>query len=281
MTEQCTVVGEEENIRTVEQNWDSPLTLETNSTNRKLLSSLLSINDELDCDIDTIYNQQHINSAYGRSLDKWGDLVNVSRRTDEQTVVGYTRGFPFGNELAAGETFTVEADEQYFIQEDVVIDGTLTVDGEVLSNGDFTGTGEITGTGELVADAGIFTDDKFRARIKASFRASTIGTTYDQFTEFVSSILNTDFERIEFLTDYVSNPAAVTVRADEQVYDNVGFTSTDIDDLLSRAVPAGHTVNVLVTGTFEVKADGDSDDADKGLTADGITTGGTLSADIA
>jgi len=45
-------------------------------------------------------------------------------------------------------------------------------------------------------------------------------------------------------------------------------------------VPAGHSVNVEVSVTFELKSDGQTDDADNGLTSDVIQTGGTLTEDL-
>jgi hypothetical protein len=121
------------------------------------------------------------------------------------------------------------------------------------------------------------TDDKFRARIKAAFRTGNIGTTYDQFVEFTASVLNASVDDLTFNT----SPAVVTVTGDSNVYNNINITASELIDVLGGAVPAGHEVNVVEEGTFELKADGQTDDATKGLTADGITTGGTLSQDAA
>lgn len=120
------------------------------------------------------------------------------------------------------------------------------------------------------------TDDKFRARIKAEFRAGNIGTTYNQFTEFSASVLDTDINNLTFSTD----PALVTISADSNVYSSINIAASELEDVLGSAVPAGHEVAIVEEGTFEVKKDGASDDASEGLTADGIQTGGTLSADI-
>lgn len=123
-------------------------------------------------------------------------------------------------------------------------------------------------------------DDRYRARIKATFRASTIETTFDQFAEFTASVLSTDLDNIEFFTSYGARPATVDVAADTAVYDSVDLLPSELADLLDGGVPAGHRVRVLERGTFRLKADGDTDDPDRGLTSDGITTGGTLAADL-
>lgn len=123
-------------------------------------------------------------------------------------------------------------------------------------------------------------DDKYRARIKATFRASTMGSTFDQFTEFVSVVLNTDIDNIRFLTPYERFPATVDVSANSEIYDALNLTNQDVIELLERGVPAGHEVRVFEEGTFRLKSDGDGDDPSKGLTSDAIETGGTLRQDL-
>lgn len=123
-------------------------------------------------------------------------------------------------------------------------------------------------------------DSRYRARIKATFRASTTETTFDQFAEFTASVLNTRLSNIDFLTSYAARPATVDVAADAAVYDEVNLDAATLEDLLDDGVPAGHQVRVLERGTFRLKEDGDTNDPDKGLTSDGITTGGTLAADL-
>ena len=282
MTEHCTVIEDgERNIREAEQSWEYALTFNTSSNNKKLFRVFSSLLDEFDSDIGDIYNAQHINSATGYDLNKYGQLVNVDRKSDEINRDEYIYGFPFGDTLETGETFTVESTEKYFIQQDITVDGLLEVNGEILSQGSFSGTGTITGTGVVIGDADVFSEDKFRARIKATFRASTIGATFDEFVEFTGSVLSTDFDNIDFITAYDSTPATITVQAEESLFESVGFSASDIDELLNEGVPAGHNVNVQTAGTFRLKSDGDTDDADKGLTSDSIQTGGTLTADIA
>jgi len=282
MSESYTVIeNEERNIREAEQSWDYALTFNTESNNKKLFRVFSSLLDKVDNDIEEIYNAQHINSATGYDLDKYGKLVNVDRKSNEVNRDEYIYNFPFGDTLESGETFTVESTEKYFIQQNITVDGLLEVNGEILSQGDFSGSGVIIGSGTVVGDADVFSEDKFRARIKATFRASTIGTTFNEFVEFTASVLTTDFSNIDFITSYDSTPATITIQAEESIFNSVGFSSSDINELLNEGVPAGHNVNVEVAGTFRLKSDGQTDDADKGLTSDSIQTGGTLTKDIA
>jgi uncharacterized phage protein gp47/JayE len=123
-------------------------------------------------------------------------------------------------------------------------------------------------------------DNKFRARIKAQFRASTIGTTYDEYLQFVAAVLQTNVGNIELSTNYGGDPATVNVSTQSSVYENVDLTPTETQEILGSGVPAGHEVKALEIGTFRLKADGDTDTADKGLTSDSISTGGTLAADL-
>lgn len=123
-------------------------------------------------------------------------------------------------------------------------------------------------------------DSRYRARIKGKFRAATIGTSFDEFAEFTASVLNTNIDNIDFLTNYAARPAAVSVSAQASVYNAINLTPSEIKDVLDDGVPAGHEVRVLEGGTFRLKVDGYTDDPDKGLTSDSISTGGTLAADL-
>jgi hypothetical protein len=123
-------------------------------------------------------------------------------------------------------------------------------------------------------------DDAYRARIKANFRASTSTTTWDEFVEFCATVLDTNINNITFLTNYGANPATINVSAQQSIFNDINFTAEDIVTLLGRGVPAGHEVNVLEGGTFRLKEDGDADTAENGLTGDGVDTGGTLAGDV-
>lgn len=207
MTETYDRIEDERNISEAESQWDSPIDFGPKSNTYALFEALLSEVDRIDGELESIYEQQHIDSATGEELDQFGRLVDTDRQTNES-------------------------------------------------------------------------DDRYRARIKAAFRASTMGATFDQFVEFCAAVLSTNIGNLNFRTNYGSDPAVVRVGADPSVYDTLNLTNTDVKELLGRGVPAGHEVIVLEGGTFRLKSDGQTDDPEKGLTADGISTGGTLAADL-
>jgi uncharacterized phage protein gp47/JayE len=122
-------------------------------------------------------------------------------------------------------------------------------------------------------------DEAYRARIKATFRAATTSGTFDEFVQFSSSVLSTNVNNLTFTTK-LPESATVRVGADGKIYDNVDLTNQQVVELLNRGIPAGHEVNIVERGTFIVKSDGQADVAENGLTSDTIDTGGTLAADI-
>lgn len=195
--------SENRNIQSAKQNWSSALVFAEQSNTYRLINALTSTYNAIDDDLEDIYTQTHVNSATGRELDQFGELVNVERK--------YNEG-----------------------------------------------------------------DDKYSTRIKAAFRASTIGTTYNQFVQFCGTIFNTDVDNISFVTDYINNPATITVGVESFIFDGTGFTKSEIIDILGSGVPAGHEVDVVEGGSFRLKSDGEDDDPSEGLTSDTTDTGGTV-----
>lgn len=207
MTETYDRIENDRNIKEARDEWESAIDFSQASNTYKLVRALLSEANRSDENLESIYEQHHINSATGNELDQLGNLVDVDRLSGES-------------------------------------------------------------------------DDKYRARIKATFRASTIGTTYNEFAEFCASVLNTDVRNLLFTTNFNKNPASVAISARPQIYNSVNLTNQEVKDLLEKGVSAGHEVRVFEGGTFRLKSDGDGDDPDKGLTSDGISTGGTLAGDL-
>lgn len=123
-------------------------------------------------------------------------------------------------------------------------------------------------------------DDKYRTRVKAQFAQAKTHTDFDSFVQFCTSVLGTDVDNLEFVTNYSADPATVVLRADSAIFDAVSLTASEVVDILGGGVPAGHAVKVQESGTFRLKSDGDSDDASMGLTSDSMNTGGTLAADL-
>jgi hypothetical protein len=201
-----THIEDNRNIRTASKKWNSGITFSKNSNTYKLIKSLLTQADRIDNDVEDIRDSYHIDTATGKSLEKLGNLADVSRKENES-------------------------------------------------------------------------DETYRARIKATFRAATTSTTFDEFVQFSSSVLSTNVNNLTFRTN-VPESATVRVGADGDVYDNADLTNQQIVDLLGRGVPAGHEVNIIERGTFLLKYDGEADTAENGLTSDSTDTGGTLAADI-
>lgn len=205
---------------------------------------------------------------------------NYNRITDDRNLSGAARNWdsplaiaPGSNMRALVSALLSEADRMDSDLEDIYAAQHINsaTDGDLDTWGRLVRVDRKTGEG----------DDSYRARIKAEFRQSTIGTTFDEFTEFSAAVLNTDISNLDFTLEHDRTPATVLVGADASVYNNINLSNSDVVELLGGGVPAGHAVRVIERGTFEVKADGATDDADKGLTSDGITTGGTLGRDVA
>jgi len=100
-------------------------------------------------------------------------------------------------------------------------------------------------------------------------------------TQFCASVLDTGIDNLTFETRYPITPATVIVRGQRSLYQDSDLTANELIDILGSGVPAGHAVEVIEEGSFEVKFDGESDDVDEGLTSDSIQTGGTLAGDLA
>ena len=121
-------------------------------------------------------------------------------------------------------------------------------------------------------------DNRYRTRIKARFRAATIEPTTDNFTEFVAAILATDIDNFTLILQQFR--PEVIISAQSEIWEQNNLTAETVVDILESGVPAGHAVNVQEQGTFRLKVDGGVDDPDKGLTSDSIETGGTLASDL-
>jgi len=123
-------------------------------------------------------------------------------------------------------------------------------------------------------------DQKYRSRLKVQFRVGNLEPTFDNFAQLTAAALNADIGVLDFDVSLGADPATVTVSAPPDVYDANVITPSEAGQFLGDAVPAGHEVKMLESGTLRLKEDGQTDNADKGLTADNINTGGTLATDV-
>ncbi len=121
-------------------------------------------------------------------------------------------------------------------------------------------------------------DARYRTRIKARSRAGTIEPTTDNFTDFISAILETDSDNFRLIPQQFR--PEVVISAQSEIWQQRELTNETVIELLENAVPAGHSVSVQEEGTFALRTDGETNDPSKGLTSDSIETGGTLASDL-
>lgn len=76
-------IPDERNIREAQGSWESGIEFGKGSNTYKLMAALLSAADEIDSDLEDIYDSQHIDTAEGKDLDKFGNLVNLNRNQGE------------------------------------------------------------------------------------------------------------------------------------------------------------------------------------------------------
>lgn len=76
-------ISDDRNIREAGSEWDSGIAFGPNTNTYKLMAALLSQSDRIDDNLENIYDSQHIDTAEGTDLDKFGDLVNLNRNKSE------------------------------------------------------------------------------------------------------------------------------------------------------------------------------------------------------
>jgi hypothetical protein len=83
--------GDKRNIGKVEQEWNSSISFTPQSNTRKLINALLSEADRIDETLQDVYDEQHIDTASGKSLEQFGKLVNTPRKQGESDTKYRTR----------------------------------------------------------------------------------------------------------------------------------------------------------------------------------------------
>lgn len=123
------------------------------------------------------------------------------------------------------------------------------------------------------------TDSRFRKRVKIGYAKASSDTSYETFGSLTLNVLdaNPSDVSVEPPTD---SGGDVTVRLGQQIIEDSKFTASEIGDMLSDAVAAGHRVDIVEEGTFELSSDTYTPPADTGLTDDAGTTGGTIEGDL-
>lgn len=122
-------------------------------------------------------------------------------------------------------------------------------------------------------------DGPYRARIKATVIAGRSSGTFDDIVNGLATVLETDIESVEL---QLQAPGVARAFIDSNDLSNANITGTDLANAADDMVLAGHRIGVVESqdNPFTLKQDGDTDDADLGLTSDSISTGGALISDL-
>lgn len=125
-------------------------------------------------------------------------------------------------------------------------------------------------------------DEVYRARIQGTLAAGRSSGTFEDLLEATATILETDIGAIELDTDFAADPAKAFVYVQSSDLDNTPLDAADLTAILEDAVLAGHEIEVVEQGTnpFTLINDQQTNDPAKGLTADGIQSGGGLVSDF-
>lgn len=125
-------------------------------------------------------------------------------------------------------------------------------------------------------------DAKYRARIKATLTAAGSSGTFRGILNSTARILETDKRRVEVRTEFSSDPATAFVYVQASDVESSELTAAELTDVLKDTVLAGHDIEVTKQGEnpFEIIDDTMTNDPDRGLTSDSISTGGGLVSDV-
>jgi hypothetical protein len=124
-------------------------------------------------------------------------------------------------------------------------------------------------------------DAKYRARVQGTAAAGRSSGTFDDLLSATATILDVSENRVELRTDFAANPATAFVYVRTADLEASLLTTSDLKEVLEDAVLAGHAVEVVEQGAnpFTVINDTQTNDPDRGLTSDSISTGGGLTSD--
>jgi hypothetical protein len=124
-------------------------------------------------------------------------------------------------------------------------------------------------------------DARYRARISGTAIAGRSSGTFNDLLRATATIVETSESRVELQTEFSTDPATAFVYVRTADLQDSALTTSDLKSILEDAVLAGHRVEVIEQGAnpFTVINDTQTNDPDKGLTSDGISTGGGLVSD--
>jgi len=154
-----------------------------------------------------------------------------------------------------------------------------------------------TATGENLEKVGDYvnvrrrdgeSDKKLRGRILAQATAGASGATYNELVKLIQAITDLDRDEVQLLVPYQNgnnqNPSTLRVGLPGGVPNSIYSTDDEFVEVVEQAIKAGGEVEAnldpIDSTVFKVKADGDVDDPDNGLTSDNISSGGILAGDV-
>lgn len=76
-------IEDNRNIVKAEQEWDSSIEFGDASNLHSLVEALLSAADNIDNELEQIYDAQHINTAGRKELEQYGKLINLPPKNEE------------------------------------------------------------------------------------------------------------------------------------------------------------------------------------------------------
>lgn len=97
-------------------------------------------------------------------------------------------------------------------------------------------------------------DPSYRVRVKAGYARALSDTTIEVFGRVLLNVLDTGPENVTL--DVKQNEPVVLIQTEEDVLDATPLDREEILDLLNGAVPAGHSVDYEVDGTFRFDGPG-------------------------
>lgn len=124
--------------------------------------------------------------------------------------------------------------------------------------------------------------EKFRARVLAEYALLTSEGTVADILGGAATILGVGQSDLGYTETHVPEPGRAQLQITDAMVNSVSLTETELAEALERLLAASYALDVLVAGSFEYMAAGDTSDPDKGY--DGLDgsgnpkdTGGTYS----
>lgn len=129
------------------------------------------------------------------------------------------------------------------------------------------------------------TDQQLKQRTQLNLRVGLSTTTADELIGLASTAGSVSSDDVLLHTDLDHKPSVLQVQFDASAFGTNFLSESEAESLLTEAVKAGARVeavgNATIGNEFILKADGDPDLPEHGLTSDSISTGGELVSDLA